>query len=112
MAETEERYEKIHQNLIDAGCDQKTTDLCMVFVKEGQLSDMMPILRNHRNALLESVHKGQKQIDCLDYLLYRLKESGISPLGSAGCRRKCTFPLFFGRCLCRSFRTERTGNCS
>ena len=67
MAEAEKRYEKIHQNLIDAGCDQKTTDLCMVFVKEGQLSDMMPILRNHRNALLESVHKGQKQIDGLEH---------------------------------------------
>lgn len=73
MAEAEEQYEKIHQNLIDAGCDQKTTELCLTFVKEGQLLDMMPILRNQRNALLDSVHKGQKQIDCLDYLLYKLK---------------------------------------
>lgn len=75
MAEAEEQYEKIHQNLIDTGCDQKTTELCLAFVKEGQLLDMMPILRNHRNALLDSVHKGLKQIDCLDYLLYKLKES-------------------------------------
>ena len=74
MEEAEEQYEKIHQNLIDAGCDQKTTELCLAFVKEGQLLDMMPILRNHRNALLDSVHRGQKQIDCLDYLLYKLKE--------------------------------------
>ncbi len=60
MAGAEEQYEKIHQNLIDAGCDQQTTELCLAFVEEGQLLDMMPILRNHRNALLDSVHKGQK----------------------------------------------------
>lgn len=75
MAGAEEQYEKIQQNLIDAGCDQQTTELCLAFVKEGQLLDMMPILRNHRNALLDSVHKGLKQIDCLDYLLYKLKKS-------------------------------------
>lgn len=75
MAEAEEQYEKIHQNLIDAGCDQKITELCLAFVKEGQLLDMMPILRNHRNALLDSVHRGQKQIDCLDYLLYQIKNT-------------------------------------
>jgi len=75
MAETGELYEKIHQNLIDAGCDQQTTDLCMTFVKEGQFLNMMPILRRHRAVLLDSVHKGQKQIDRLDYLLYTLKEA-------------------------------------
>lgn len=74
MAEAGE-LKKIHQNLIDAGCDRKTTDMCMAFIKEGQLLDMMPILRKHRNALLDSVHKGQKQIDCLDYLLYKLKKA-------------------------------------
>ncbi len=35
--------------------------------------DIIPILRNHRNALLDSVHRGRNQIDCLDYLLYKLK---------------------------------------
>lgn len=78
MAEAEEQYEKIHQNLIDAGCDQKTTELCLAFVEEGQFLDMMPILRNHRNALLDSVHRGQKQIDCLDYLLYKIKNTTAS----------------------------------
>ena len=36
MAEAEEQYEKIHQNLMDAGCDQRTTELCLAFVKQGQ----------------------------------------------------------------------------
>lgn len=74
MAEAGE-LKKIHQNLIDAGCDRQATDMCMAFIKEGQILDMMPILRKHRNALLDSVHKGQKQIDCLDYLLYKIKKA-------------------------------------
>jgi hypothetical protein len=45
----------------------------MTFVKEGQFSDIVPVLTRHRKDLLDSVHKGQKQIDCLDYLLYKIK---------------------------------------
>ena len=74
MAEAGDLFEQIHQNLLDAGCDRQTTDLCMAFVKEGQLLDMMPILKRHKHALLDSLHKAQKQIDCLDYLLYKLKK--------------------------------------
>ena len=61
MAEAMEAYEKIRQNLIDAGCDFQTTDLCMTFVEKGELLDMLPILTRHRIDLLDSVHKGQKQ---------------------------------------------------
>ncbi len=73
MAEAIEAYEKIRQNLIDAGCDFQTTDLCMTFVEKGELLGMLPILTRHRIDLLDSVHKGQKQIDCLDYLIYQIK---------------------------------------
>ena len=73
MAEAKDIYGGIYQNLIDAGCDQQMTELCMTFVKEGQFSDIVPVLTRHRKALLDSVHKGQKQIDCLDYLLYKIK---------------------------------------
>ena len=73
MAETKDIYGGIYQNLIDAGCDQQMTELCMTFVKEGQFSDIVPVLTRHRKDLLDSVHKGQKQIDCLDYLLYKIK---------------------------------------
>lgn len=72
MAEAKDIYGGIYQNLIDAGCDQQMTELCMTFVKEGQFSDIVPVLTRHRKDLLDSVHKGQKQIDCLDYLLYKI----------------------------------------
>ncbi len=37
MAEAEEQYEKIHENLIDVGCDQQTTELGTVFSGEFEI---------------------------------------------------------------------------
>ena len=73
MAEANDVYRSIYQNLIDAGCDQQTAEQCMVFAKEGRFTDMLPILVRHRKILLGSLHESQKQIDCLDYLLYKIK---------------------------------------
>ncbi|EEG30977.1 hypothetical protein CLOSTMETH_01284 [[Clostridium] methylpentosum DSM 5476] len=74
MTEAHDTYKSIYQNLIDAGCDESITEKCMLLVKEERIFDMLPILANHRKHLLDSVHKGQKQIDCLDYLIYSLKK--------------------------------------
>ena len=51
MAEAKDIYGGIYQNLIDAGCDQQMTELCMTFVKEGQFSDIAPVLTRHRSWL-------------------------------------------------------------
>lgn len=72
MAEANDRYGSIYQNLIDAGCDEETAEQCMILAKEDRLSDMLPILVGHRKTLLGDLHKSQKQIDCLDYLLYKI----------------------------------------
>ncbi len=42
MAEENDVYGSIYQNLIDAGCDQQTAEQCMVFAKEGRFTDMQP----------------------------------------------------------------------
>ena len=73
MAEANDMYGSIYQNLIDAGCDRQTAEQCMVFAKGGQFMDMLPILVGHRKDLLGSLHESQKRIDCLDYLLYKVK---------------------------------------
>ena len=75
MAEANDTYKIIYQNLIDVGCDESITEKCMFLVKEGRIFDMLPILTKHRKYLLDSVHKGQKQIDCLDYLIYKIKKN-------------------------------------
>lgn len=73
MAEAHETSKIIYQNLLDAGCDEITTNRCMLLLQEGKKSDMIPVLSNHRKNLLEAVHGEQKQIDCLDYLIYRIQ---------------------------------------
>ena len=40
MAEANDMYGSIYQNLLDAGCDQQTAEQCMVLVKESQFSDI------------------------------------------------------------------------
>lgn len=74
MAEANDIYGSIYQNLIDSGCDSQTTEKCMSYMEEGKAPDMLPILMQYRAALLASVHNGQKQIDCLDFLIYKLKK--------------------------------------
>lgn len=74
MAEVTDLHGSIYQNLIDAGCDEQTTDKCMAFLKEGRISEILPILTQYKAVLLHSVHTGQKQIDCLDFLIYKVKK--------------------------------------
>lgn len=73
MAESNDIYGSIYQNLLDASCYQRTADQCMTLVKENRFKDMLQILTKYRKTLLSSLHKSQKQIDCLDYLLYKVK---------------------------------------
>ena len=74
MAEAHDNYKNIYQNLIDTGCDEVITEKCMLLLKKGRKLDMLSILTKHRKYLLDAVHIGQKQIDCLDYLIYSLKK--------------------------------------
>ena len=78
MAGTNDRYSSIYQNLVDAGMDSAAVKQCMPFVKEENFSGMLPILSKHRAVLLDSIHTGQKQIDCLDYLIYKIRNKKMS----------------------------------
>lgn len=77
MAEGNDTAGLIYQNLIDAGCDQQTTEKCMTIVKQGSCAEMLPILSQHRTDLLRRVHFGQKQINCLDYLICKIQQEQI-----------------------------------
>ncbi|MCC8015675.1 MAG: hypothetical protein LIO87_10865 [Eubacterium sp.] len=73
MADANDVYGSIYQNLIDAGCNKETTEKCMSFIGEKKVSEALKILGQHRDLLLGSLHKEQKRIDCLDFLIYRLR---------------------------------------
>lgn len=69
-----ESSESIIQNLKDAGCDSKTIENFMADLQKGKRANGLKRLAVHRKNLLDSLHREQKCIDCLDYLVYQMKE--------------------------------------
>lgn len=66
--------EAIIQNLRDAGCDAETIEGFMADMQKGKEECGLKRLAVHRKNLLDSMHNEQKRIDCLDYLIYKIKK--------------------------------------
>ena len=64
----------IRQNLIDAGCGQELIKKFMEDFKHGRTAEELKLLAAHRRKLLDELHREQKRIDCLDYLVYTMKK--------------------------------------
>ena len=64
----------ILQNLKDAGCDPKTVEQFLLLRKAGDRKEQLKLLSIHRKQLLDKVHREEKRIDCLDYLVYQIKK--------------------------------------
>lgn len=64
----------VRQNLVDAGCSEKDIDELMEKLKKGDVMCCMKKLANHRVDLLDVLHRHQKCIDCLDYLVYKIEK--------------------------------------
>lgn len=67
----------IIQNLKDAGCSQETINYCLSCLDMGKKAELLKRLENHRKGLLEKVHEGEKQIDCLDYLVFQIDRCSL-----------------------------------
>lgn len=67
-----EKRSKIIANLTDAGCDINLAEHYADSKSEKEKDD---ILKLQRKKLLDNLHKCQKQIDCLDYLIYSEQKS-------------------------------------
>lgn len=68
--------EAIIQNLRDAGCSEDSIECCMACLDGNKKAKLLKRLENHRKDLLNKVHEGEKQIDCLDYLVYQINRCG------------------------------------
>ena len=75
--------EHIVLNMKDAGCSEDTIQRFLLCYQADDIKGELKVLSNHRQALLEEVHKGQKEIDCLDYLVYQI-EKGLKTEESGG----------------------------
>lgn len=70
-----EYSEFIIQNLKDAGCDSETIEKFMADLQKGKEANGLKRLAVHRKNLLDSLHREQKRIDCLDYFIYQMKKA-------------------------------------
>ncbi len=64
---------RLIRNLKDAGCDDKIIQRFLQLQKEGRTKEQLRLLAMHRAELLDRVHISQSMIDCLDYLVYSIK---------------------------------------
>lgn len=74
MAEANDKTQLLYQNLQDAGCTPEMIQKCMALDAEHNCADLLFQLSQYRKTLLEQVHLRQKELDCLDFLIYRLKK--------------------------------------
>ena len=77
MADASDVYAILYQNLIDAGCSKQEIIVCIDFARNGKWKKLLPILAEHKKRLLEQIHTSEKQIDCLDFLIYQLNKNYI-----------------------------------
>ena len=66
------------QNLKDAGCTDEMVEKFMALQDSDDEEQQMQLLSRHRRHLLEKLHRDEKQIDCLDYLLYQIQKKNRS----------------------------------
>ena len=67
--------EDVIQNLKDAGCDRKIIECFMECMARDDFNGQLRLMKEQRKCLLDRVHKNEKQIDCLDYLVYQIDRS-------------------------------------
>ena len=72
------RKKDIILNLEAAGCRPADISCFMKYYECTDLNKETNLLDGHRRQLLGDLHAVQKQIDCLDYLVYELKKENIN----------------------------------
>lgn len=75
MAKYIENAVMVVQNLEDAGCDGDTVKQFMELVEAGEEKAQLKLLEKHRSVLLDKLHINERQIDCLDYLIFQMKKA-------------------------------------
>lgn len=73
MPDAMDKKELLLQNLRDAGCNEAQVQSCMLQMQNWRTRDLLPFLVKHKNDLMREIHSRQKEVDCVDYLLYQIE---------------------------------------
>lgn len=76
MANAADKTAVITENFRDMGLDDESTAKCLQMVENGQYQALERFLKSYRQMLLDSVHKYNDRIDCLDYFTYIIRKNG------------------------------------
>ena len=76
--------EALVQNLQDAGCNKKVIDEFLGLFSKNEKDKIFDLLSKHRITLLKTLHKNQKEIDNLDYLILDLKKNNYNNVEIGG----------------------------
>lgn len=61
-------------NLEEAGCGPEFAERFLALESAGQYREQLKLLSDHRRHLLDRLHREERRIDCLDYLVYQLEK--------------------------------------
>ena len=75
MAYATDTEAALHRNLIDAGCSEDEAKRCLAFAQDGQWEQLCRELRKQKAILLSALHRSERQIDCLDFLVYEINKN-------------------------------------
>jgi hypothetical protein len=74
LAEIAEENIFVISNLKEAGCDSLMIERFLELQNEGKTKEQLRLLSCQRTSLLDKVHENQKKIDCLDLLIFNMKQ--------------------------------------
>lgn len=72
MASISDHNAQLQQNLLDAGCDSQLIECCTACFHTKNRQKIRMLLHAQRQKLMGNIHRSQKQLDCLDYLLHQM----------------------------------------
>ena len=62
-------FERMKQNLSDAGCDEIVMDEIIRLYENGRVQDALQKMKKDRCRLMEELHESGRKVDCLDFLI-------------------------------------------
>lgn len=77
MPDALNKKEMIHQCLIDSGCGENEIQICMSLLQQGEIQKLRDQLSAYKKCLMNEIHKKQKEVDCVDYLIHSLGKEQI-----------------------------------
>lgn len=66
--------ERLKEYLDDIGYPLKEKAEILKYAESHDIQNIIRLLRRHRQSTLDTIHKEEKQISCLDYLVFQLEK--------------------------------------